>query len=184
MGWVSIFFDNFTRRLLNLFGTCRTFYPSIPDYFITSIGGESPDAGYYWKLFRNNVALHVGGCQQRIYTDDKILFAISEFLESGPEDNLLKLYGPPTAFVNQPVTFTVTEGSTGIPVAGAEILGYVTDTDGKVDILFVTVGPQSVKATKAHWVWSDIEIEIVNQDGGRNSQVIQQMSWPYRGGGN
>lgn len=47
------------------------------------------------------------------------------------------------------MTFTVTDGSTGAPVAGASVWGATSGADGKVSVVFGSVGVQQVKASKS-----------------------------------
>ena len=56
--------------------------------------------------------------------------------------------GLPIVALNFPIIFTVTDGQTGNPVAGATVKEATTDANRKVSVIFTQVGAQEVKATK------------------------------------
>jgi len=66
------------------------------------------------------------------------------------------------ARVDLPVVLTVTNGSTGIPVEGANVDGQTSGKDGEVSVVFRKTGIRSVKAEKAYWIRSrGLEIDVV-----------------------
>lgn len=85
----------------------------------------------------------VGGCQQEVNENDKVLWAFDVF----NAQHVLKLDGPTKAKKGVPTTFVVTDGPTGKPVGGASVGGKTTRTDGTVTITFGAKGKKGLKAT-------------------------------------
>lgn len=54
-------------------------YASFSDYDVTTIAGETAGPGTYWNISVNGVSIPVGGCQFRIRTGDKVVFALTSF---------------------------------------------------------------------------------------------------------
>ena len=61
----------------------------------------------------------------------------------------LKLDGPITAGINEPVILTVTNGSSGLPIEVATVDGQISDSNGHVTLIFASSGVQTLKAEKA-----------------------------------
>lgn len=100
--------------------------------------------------------IQVGGCQQEVHLGDEILYAFDGFAKA----HILKLSGPVVARKNHSVVFTVTDGSTGAPVAGADVDGQISGVDGKVSVTFAKVGLNGVKAQKDDSVRSN-QVDVV-----------------------
>jgi len=128
-----------------------TFSIQFDDFFITSIGGDTQTSTEFWGILLNFEFIPVGGCQQEVKVNDEILFAFNAF----NKDHFLKLAGPTTAFIGVPVVFTVTDGSTGSPVAGALLEGKTTDANGHVSVTFTKLGATQLKATQADSIRSN-----------------------------
>ena len=112
----------------------------------------------YWIGYLNFTYNTVGGCQLEVKSNDNLLWAL---VSNGDKIALLKLDGPRTARVGQPVTFTVTNGRDGTPVAGADVNGYTTDAHGHVAITFTKSGVNTVKANKSGTVRSNrLDIKV------------------------
>lgn len=122
-----------------------TFSTAFDDFFITSIGGVTQTSTEFWGILLNYEFTPVGGCQQEVKRNDEVLFAFNAFNANA----FLKLTGPSTAHVGQPVIFTVTDGQTSKPVAGATVDGQTSDPNGQVSVTFTHDGRQTVKATKS-----------------------------------
>jgi len=60
----------------------------------------------------------------------------------------LKLEGPRSVRVNTPVTFTVTDGTTGDPIEGAIVEGVTSDENGHLTLSFGRREKVSLKAEK------------------------------------
>ncbi|KAJ7592624.1 hypothetical protein C8J56DRAFT_929070 [Mycena floridula] len=121
-----------------------TFSAQFDDYFITSIGDSSQTSTQFWGLLLNWEFTPVGGCQERVNKGDEILWAFDAFSAV----DFLKLEGPATAKVGKPLTLTVTDGSTGALIEGADVNEGVSDSNGRVTIIFGKVGTHGVKAQK------------------------------------
>jgi hypothetical protein len=127
-----------------------TFATQFDDFFITSIGGVSQTSTQFWGLLLNFQFTPVPGCQQEVERDDNVLFAFNAFNAV----HFLKLTGPHTANLHTPVTLTVTDGQTGSPVAGANVNGKTSDTNGHVVLTF-TLGLKQLKAEKSDSIRSN-----------------------------
>ena len=76
----------------------------------------------------------------------------------------LELTGPATAIHNQPAFFTVTDGQTGKPVAGASlsgpagvgVLGGVSSGNGEIVVTFHLSGTFALKASKLNAIRSNV----------------------------
>ena len=92
-------------------------------------------------------------------TGDNILWAF--VVQHVNEYTPLKLEGPTTAIVNKPVTLTVTNGTSGTPIQGAEVAHQTSDAAGHVTLTFNETGLQSVKAQKADAIRSNrLDIQV------------------------
>ena len=109
---------------------------------ITSIGTSTQTSTEFWGLLLDFQFTPVGGCQQEVKKNQEILWAFDAFNKS----HFLKATGPKVARRGVPAVFTVVDGSTGNPVAGAKIGGATTDHNGKAVVTFHTLGKQSLKA--------------------------------------
>ncbi|KAF8972342.1 hypothetical protein BDZ97DRAFT_1650233 [Flammula alnicola] len=135
-----------------------TFDPQFDDFFITRIGNSNETATEFWGILVNFTFTPVGGCQQEVTTTDEVLFAFDAFSKA----NFLKLSGPHKADVSTPVNFTVTDGTSGAPVAGADVHGQTSGADGKVSVTFAESGRKAVKASKSDSIRSNrIEVLVV-----------------------
>lgn len=129
----------------------RTFSPNFDDFFITSIDGETQTATQFWGILLNFQLIPVGGCQQEVKEFDDVLFAFDAFSKA----HFLKLAGPHVAYVNEAVELTVTDGSTGSPVADANVNGQTSDANGKVSVTFDKAGIYEVKAQRSDSIRSN-----------------------------
>jgi len=121
-----------------------TFDSAFDDYFITCIGPDCETATEFWGLLLDYQFTAVGGCQQEVSTGQDILWAFNAF----NADYFLELSGPNEAFVGQPTTFTVIDGSSGTPIDGADLGGYgTTGAGGTGTITFSSPGTYTFKAT-------------------------------------
>ena len=136
-----------------------TYSTNFDDFFITSIGGDAQTTHEFWGILRNFEFISVGGCQQEVNPNDEILFAFDAF----NKDHFLKLTGPGTAKVGQPVTFTVTDGhASGSPVAGAVVNGNTSGANGEVSVTFTQTGSTEMKATKSDSIRSNKVTVVVS----------------------
>jgi hypothetical protein len=123
------------------------------DLFLTTVNGETPDYSVdqtFWAFVVNGSFASVGMCQFRVQPGDRILFA-----RMTGSETILQLAGPSSVSTGQPATYTVTDGASGAPIAGAAVAGQVTGADGKATATFAAAGTQTVKATRANAVRSN-----------------------------
>jgi hypothetical protein len=116
------------------------------DFLLTDVNGEAPDFSVdqtFWGFYVNGQFASKGMCGTRVAPGDDVLFAVA----TGTEQ-LLKLTGPASASRGEPATVTVTDESSGAPVAGASVGGSTTDADGHATVAFGQTGNQTIKAIK------------------------------------
>jgi len=111
-----------------------------------SIGSSAQTSTEFWGLLVNYQFTPVGGCEFETKPDDNILWAFNAFnmqyfLKLEPESSTVKRGGS--------LQVTVTDGMTGVPVAGATVDGVETDTNGHATLTFPKAGNFEFKATKA-----------------------------------
>ncbi|KZT38606.1 hypothetical protein SISSUDRAFT_986036 [Sistotremastrum suecicum HHB10207 ss-3] len=128
-----------------------TFDADFDDYFITRIAGDSQNDIQFWGLLLNFQFTPVGGCQQEVAVGDAVLWAFDAFSKTF----FLRLTGPSVATLGVPTTFTVTDGMTGIPIAGATIGSDVSDASGHVVITFSSGGKFTLKAEEPNSIRSN-----------------------------
>jgi hypothetical protein len=87
----------------------------------------------------------VGACQQLIEAGDDVLFAFDAFNKK----HFLKLIGPTTTTVGVPITVTVIDGTTDVPIADATVGGQKTDARGRATLVFRSPGNRELKAERA-----------------------------------
>jgi len=87
----------------------------------------------------------VGGCQQETKKGDQVLWAFDAFSK-----NYFLKVSPAELVVKRGDTrsVTVTDGMSGVPIAGAVIDGATTDANGVATLTFPTKGGYSYKATR------------------------------------
>ncbi|MCJ1390283.1 hypothetical protein MMC18_003141 [Xylographa bjoerkii] len=123
-----------------------TFDAEFDDFFITRISTSAETSTMFWGLLVNFQFTPVGGCQFETKLGDNVLWAFDAFnkvyfLKVEPEAALVK--------VGESLTVTVTDGTTGVVVPGAEIDGVVTNAAGMATLTFAHVGVFRFKATRS-----------------------------------
>ena len=125
-----------------------TFQDITDDFFITSIGGFAQTPTQFWGLLDNYTFTQVSGCEWEVKNGDQVLWAYDAFNKA----HFLKLTGAKFAHKGQPYTVTVTDGSTGLPISGAQVdtpTGSVlTDVNGHATLTYTTRGFHEAKAQK------------------------------------
>ncbi|KAF8992293.1 hypothetical protein BDQ17DRAFT_1413425 [Cyathus striatus] len=134
-----------------------TFFPEFDDFLVTSIDGDTQTSTQFWGSLLNFQFSPVGGCQQEVKTLDNVLFAFDAFSKA----HFLRLTGPNIAKIGKPVTFTVTDGQNGGPVAGATVEGKTTDANGQVSVVFTSAGAKKAKAEKNDSIRSNALVVVV-----------------------
>jgi hypothetical protein len=127
------------------FSMTGTFNMQFQSPSFTEIAGENVStAPGFLGEYKNGQFAQFGACGDPISNGDDVLFAYG----TGSEP-LLKLTGPSTATLGQPVTLHVTDQGTGAAVGGAIVAGQTSGADGAVVVgPFSTPGNQDLKATK------------------------------------
>jgi hypothetical protein len=135
-----------------------TYSSTFDDYFITRIAEDSQTSTKFWGILVNYQFIPVGGCQFRIHSGDKVLFAYDAF----NKQHFLKLRGPHTAREGRPITVTVTDGQNGQPIAGAAVgpvnnmtSGGTTDANGQATVTFERRGVKRLKAERSDSIRSN-----------------------------
>jgi hypothetical protein len=117
------------------------------DFFVGSIGGESPAASnLFWGLFINGAASSAGGCQTLVHAGDEVLWAITD----GSQPTL-RLTGPTKAATGEAAPVRVEQvawNGTLTPASGAQVGGQTTDAAGNATVTFNSAGNQPLKATQ------------------------------------
>jgi hypothetical protein len=114
------------------------------DFFVTRVSDVISDV---WGFAVNYQPSDKGGCQKQVQEGDEVLFA-SEFF-GGPQfaqEPLLKLDGPHQAFAGRAFTVRVTNGQTGAPIAGANVGGATSGSDGSASVTLGSPGTVTLKA--------------------------------------
>jgi len=128
------------------------------DFFITSIGPDANTDTMFWGILLGFQFTPVGGCQQKVQLGDDLLWAFDAF----SADAFLKLSGPSVLKKGVDATFTVVDGQSGTLVEGAAVNGQNTGADGKVTLVFNSVGLHGFKATKESAIRSNrLEVLVV-----------------------
>jgi hypothetical protein len=140
------------------FGFDGTFDSEFDDFFITSIGTSPQTSTQFWGLLKNFQFTPVGGCQEAVEAGDDVLWAFDAFNKS----HFLKMtVSAAETTMDTPVTVTVTDGSTGDVIEGAQIGNVFTDNNGQAALQFTKTGTFSLKAARADSLRSNAVIVTV-----------------------
>jgi len=134
-----------------------TYDSEFDDFFITRIGPDAETATQFWGLLLDYQFTPVGGCQQEVLKGQHVLWAFDAFEKS----HFLKATGPEIVVKGKSATYTVVDGQTGSPVAGASIGGATTDQNGKAIVTFHSAGLKELKATESSSIRSNLVTTIV-----------------------
>lgn len=150
-----------TASKLKHFPFDSSYNPIFDDFFITSIGPDTETSTKFWGLLVNFKFTSVGGCQRQTAKNDEVLWAFNAFNAL----HFLKLDGPnDDVRRNQAFVVTVTDGSTGQPVAGATVKivagatgTATTDAAGHASFTLGQRGKYSFKAEAPSSIRSNAE---------------------------
>jgi hypothetical protein len=135
----------------------------LKDVLVVQINGETHEfdtTGDFWGFWFNHGFSNFGVCGTRVATGDEIVVASATGSES-----VLALSGPAAARRGDTVTVTVTDWTTGDPVAGATVAGAMTGPDGKATITLTDTGTKTFKASKAGQIRSNaLSMTVVDAD--------------------
>ncbi|KAI4201419.1 MAG: hypothetical protein LQ350_003257 [Teloschistes chrysophthalmus] len=135
-----------------------TYSDAFDDYFITSISTSTQTATQFWGLLLNYQFTQVGGCQQEVKPGDQVLWAFDAFSKS----YFLKVTPNVIAVKKgESKTVTVTDGTTGVPIANATIDGVTTDANGKATLVFPKLGVFDYKAERSDSIRSNALYVVV-----------------------
>jgi hypothetical protein len=134
------------------------------DMQFTEIAGDpvalDPFTMQFLAEYKNGRFAAPGSCRDQIAGGDEVLYAYATRAEQ-----LLKLSaGASRVAPGQPLTLTVTDPGTTLPVAGADVGGRTSGADGTVQLTFTDRGPVALKATKAGAVRSN-RVAVCVTDG-------------------
>jgi hypothetical protein len=102
-----------------------------------------------------------GGCQTSLTQGDEVVWAFDAFSKSA----VLRLAGPGTATVGQPVNVQVTDTQSGQPAANASVRGATTGSDGVATLTFNEKGIYRLKADRPDAVRSNTLILCADPAG-------------------
>ena len=104
---------------------------------------------------------NVGGCQVKLNQGDETLYAFDAFSKAA----VLRLAGPGTATVGQPMNVNVTDTQNDVPAANASVGGATTGTDGVATLTFSAEGIYRLKADRADAIRSNTLIVCADPAG-------------------
>jgi hypothetical protein len=102
-----------------------------------------------------------GGCQVELHQGDEALYAFDAFSKSA----VLRLAGPGTATVGQPVNVTVTDTEHDVPAANASVHGATTGGDGVATVTFSEKGIYRLKAERSDAIRSNALVVCADPAG-------------------
>lgn len=143
------------------FGFDGTYDSSFQDFFITSISDSTESSTRFWGLLNNYQFTPSGGCQTEPAAGDNLLWAYNAFnanyfLEVTPSGATLSL--------GSVMIFTVTDGTSGVPVAGALLNGLPSNGNGQVVFMATEPGTFRYKATRSDSIRSPaVVITVTDQ---------------------
>ena len=138
-----------------------TWFPSFEDFSITRVRDEHSNSSQFWGLVVNGQFASSGGCQTAVTQGDEVVWVFDAFSKSA----VLRLTGPGTATVGQPVNVQVTDTQSSQPAANANVNGATTGSDGVATLTFNEKGIYRLKADRSDSVRSNTVILCVDPAG-------------------
>jgi hypothetical protein len=136
-------------------------FQSFNDFIVTRVANESATSSQFWGLVVNGKFAGSGGCQVRLNQGDEVLYAFDAFSKSA----VLRLAGPGTATVGQPVNVTVIDTQSGSPAANASVHGATTGGDGVATLTFGEEGIYRLKAERSDAIRSNALVVCADPAG-------------------
>lgn len=127
-----------------------TYDSGFDDYLVSRIGPDSQTSTLFWGLLVDSEFSSVGGCQQRVASDEEVLWAFDGFGKAP-----LHLSGPSAANTGKAFEVKVTDGASGAPLAGAGVGGAVSGADGRAKVTLNQKGIYRLKAERADSIRSN-----------------------------
>lgn len=135
------------------------------DYFVTRIGADDDSTGKYFAVAIARAGrtsfLEEGACHVQVQQADEVIWGYDGFGKP-----FLRLTGPATTAVGQPLRIGVANGVDGSPVAGAAVGGTASGSDGSATVCFDTPGTRRLKAERADAVRSNALVVAVTAGTG------------------
>jgi hypothetical protein len=136
-------------------------FASFEDFIVTRVDDEHATSSQFWGLVVNGQFASSGGCQTRLTQGDEVVWVFDAFSKSA----VLRLAGPGTATVGQPVSVQVTDTQTAQPAANASVNGAATGSDGVATLTFNEEGIYRLKADRPDAVRSNTLIVCADPAG-------------------
>jgi hypothetical protein len=136
-------------------------FASFEDFIVTRVDDEHATSSQFWGLVVNGQFASSGGCQTRLTQGDEVVWVFDAFSKSA----VLRLAGPGTATVGQPVSVQVTDTQTAQPAANASVNGTATGSDGVATLTFNEEGIYRLKADRPDAVRSNTLIVCADPAG-------------------
>jgi hypothetical protein len=136
-------------------------FDSFNDFIVSRVANESATSSQFWGLIVNGKFSNSGGCQVRLSQSDEVLYAFDAFSKSA----ILRLAGPGTATVSQPINVTVTDTQSDTPAANASVQGTTTGADGVAAVTFGQEGIYRLKAERADAIRSNALVVCADPAG-------------------
>ena len=136
-------------------GTFGSF--GIPDYFITSILGDTEKSkAYYWGIWIDNRFATTGACEIKLHSGDRLLFAVDSISH---HEHPLNLTGPAVARVGHSFSVKVVSFSdSGVakPLRGAHVRGAgptaTTNSHGVATLTATHTGTLALRADRSGYI--------------------------------
>ncbi len=151
--------DDVTR--VNNISWDADWFQSFEDFIITRVHDEPATSSQFWGLVVNGQFASSGGCQTRLTQGDDVVWAFDAFSKSA----VLRLAGPGTATVGQPLNVQVTDTQTAQPAANASVNGATTGSDGVATLTLNAEGIYRLKADRSDAVRSNTLIVCADPAG-------------------
>jgi hypothetical protein len=136
-------------------------FPSFSDFIVRRVANESATSSQFWGLIVNGKFSSSGGCQVKLNQGDEVLYAFDAFSKTA----VLRLAGPGTATVGQPMNVTVTDTESASPAANATVSGATTGADGVATVTFSQEGVYRLKAERSDAVRSNALVVCADPAG-------------------
>ena len=136
-------------------------FASFEDFIVTRVDDEHATSSQFWGLVVNGQFASSGGCQTRLTQGDEVVWVFDAFSKSA----VLRLVGPGTATVGQPISVQVTDTQTAQPAPNASVNGTTTGSDGVATLTFNQEGIYRLKADRPDAVRSNTLIVCADPAG-------------------
>jgi hypothetical protein len=136
-------------------------FPDFEDFIVTRVADESATSTQFWGLLVNGKFSNSGGCQVQLKQGDEALYAFDAFSKTA----VLRLAGPDTATVGQPINVTVSDTQSETPAANASVGGATTGADGVATVAFNQKGIYRLKAERSDAIRSNALVVCADPAG-------------------